>query len=151
MLEVKLCGGGPPTAVAFEPLDLMSKLAALIPRPRANTLRFHGVYAPNSHFRSDVVPDLPNSQSAGACGHHQDPDEPEHRYHRLLWADLLARVHVVDVFRCPRCSSKMQRIAWITDADTIHKILNAVGMSADSPTGRSRSTDMETSHEEPVN
>lgn len=31
------------TAVVFEPLDLMSKLTALIPRPRANILRFHGV------------------------------------------------------------------------------------------------------------
>ena len=32
----------------FEPLDFVARLAALVPRPRVNLTRFHGVFAPNS-------------------------------------------------------------------------------------------------------
>jgi hypothetical protein len=31
------------THVVFEPLDFMAKLAALIPKPKVNLTRFHGV------------------------------------------------------------------------------------------------------------
>jgi len=35
------------THVILEPLDLIARLAALVPRPRLNLTRFHGVFAPN--------------------------------------------------------------------------------------------------------
>ena len=31
------------THVVFEPLDFLAKLAALVPRPRANLVRYHGI------------------------------------------------------------------------------------------------------------
>ncbi|MBL4679949.1 MAG: transposase [Pseudomonadales bacterium] len=40
----------------FSPLDFLSKLAALIPRPRYNLVRYHGVLVPNSKLRSCIVP-----------------------------------------------------------------------------------------------
>jgi hypothetical protein len=33
------------THVIFEPLDFMARLAALVPKPRVNLTRFHGVFA----------------------------------------------------------------------------------------------------------
>ncbi len=36
------------THIIFEPLDFIAKLAALVPKPRFNLTRFHGVFAPNS-------------------------------------------------------------------------------------------------------
>jgi hypothetical protein len=39
----------------------------------------------------------------------------------------------MDVFRCPMCLSKMQRIAWILDPIAIRKILDSVGLATDSP------------------
>ena len=36
------------THVLFEPLDFISRLAALVPKPRVNLTRFHSVFAPNS-------------------------------------------------------------------------------------------------------
>ncbi len=39
--------------VIFEPLDIMAKLAALVPKPRVNLTRFHGVFAPNSNDFSE--------------------------------------------------------------------------------------------------
>ena len=44
------------THVIFEPLDFIAKLAALVPKPRVNLTRFHGVLAPNSKFRVRVTP-----------------------------------------------------------------------------------------------
>ena len=42
--------------VIFEPEDFIAKLAALVPRPRVNLTRFHGVFAPNSKHRALVTP-----------------------------------------------------------------------------------------------
>ena len=36
------------THVIFEPLDFISRLAALVPKPRVNLTRYHGVFAPNA-------------------------------------------------------------------------------------------------------
>jgi len=44
------------THIIFEPLDFIAKLAALVPRPRVNLTRFHGVFAPNSKHRVQVTP-----------------------------------------------------------------------------------------------
>ncbi len=44
------------THVIIEPLDFISKLASLVPKPRVNLTRFHGVFAPNSKHRSLVTP-----------------------------------------------------------------------------------------------
>lgn len=34
--------------VIFKPLDFIARLAALVPKPRVNLTRFHGVFAPTS-------------------------------------------------------------------------------------------------------
>ncbi len=40
----------------FEPLDFIAKLAALVPKPRVNLTRYHGVFAPNSKHRAQATP-----------------------------------------------------------------------------------------------
>ena len=44
------------THVIFEPLGFIARLAALVPKPRVNLTRFHGVFAPNSRYRARVTP-----------------------------------------------------------------------------------------------
>jgi len=34
------------THVIFEPVDFIAKLAALVPKPRVNLTRFHGLFPP---------------------------------------------------------------------------------------------------------
>jgi hypothetical protein len=43
------------THVYFNPLDFIARLAALVPKPRVNLTRFHGVFAQNSKLRSQVT------------------------------------------------------------------------------------------------
>ncbi len=44
------------THVLFQPLELIERLAALIPPPRAHQVRYHGVLAPCAAYRDAVVP-----------------------------------------------------------------------------------------------
>jgi hypothetical protein len=48
---------GGSTHVVFEPLELVAKLAALVPPPRFNLVRYHGVLAPAAHSRPEIVPE----------------------------------------------------------------------------------------------
>lgn len=63
------------THVAFEPLELIDRLAALVPPPRFHTVRYHGVLASRSKHRREVVPPAPARPAVEArvripgCGH----------------------------------------------------------------------------------
>ena len=45
----------------------------------------------------------------------------------------MRRVFDIDVLECPKCRSRMQRIAFITQPSAIHAFLSSVGLPADSP------------------
>jgi len=69
------------THVLLEPLDFIARLAALVPRPRLNLTRFHGVLAPNFKHRSRIVPRRPLS-----AVNHDKPVAP------MSWMQRLKRV-----------------------------------------------------------
>ena len=52
------------THFLFEPLDLLAKLAALLPRPRVNLTRYHSVFAPNSKLPARLMPGRPRKPRA---------------------------------------------------------------------------------------
>ena len=116
------------THVVFTPQELVEKLAALIPPPRVHQLRFHGVFAPRHRLRADIVPGYPETTQDSA-----KDDSANLCRHRIPWARLLQRVFEMDVLACPRCHSRMQRVAFILKPDAIKAILDAVGYGADSP------------------
>jgi len=51
----------------------------------------------------------------------------------VAWAKLLLRVYGVDVFDCPNCHGRMQRIAWITQPRVIKEILDCVNQKPEPP------------------
>jgi hypothetical protein len=52
------------THMVFEPLELLEKLAALVPPPRFHLVRYHGILGPCASARDRVVP----ARGAGATG-----------------------------------------------------------------------------------
>jgi len=54
--QLKAPYGDGTTHVIFNPLDFIAKLASLVPKPKINLTRFHGVFAPNSKHRILVTP-----------------------------------------------------------------------------------------------
>ena len=116
-------------------VELIEKLAVLIPPPRVNLVRFFGVFAPGSKLRALVVPEPP-----AAAGHGHDPPPPaaapkpkqpfsRDGTSRIDWASLLKRVFAVDILACAKCNGRMKVLAVIEQAEVVEQILGHLGMS----------------------
>jgi ribosomal protein S27E len=125
------------THVIFQPLDFLARLAALVPRPRVNLIRYYGVFAPNSRFRARVTPAGRGKGSAAAGGRLTDAGneraEGATPAQRMTWAQRLRRVFRIDVETCPRCGGAMKIIASIEDDEVIEKILGHVDAQVQQP------------------
>jgi hypothetical protein len=115
---------GPPyrdgtTHVVFEPLDFISKLAALVPSPRVNLTRFHGVFAPNSRYRANIVIRKSEKKSA-----EKDVRTEGEKRGAMTWAARLKRAFNIDIKTCEACGGAAKVIACIDDPVVINKILN---------------------------
>lgn len=115
--------------IFFSGEELVARLAALVPPPRMHLVHYYGVLAPNAKLRRFIVPEAPEEEDRG-CGHSVAYEETRSgktiRRRWIPWAELLLKVFAVDVFDCPECHGRMQRIAWITEAKTIKAILECV-------------------------
>jgi hypothetical protein len=121
------------THVIFEPLDFISRLVALVPRPRINLTRFHGVFAPNSKYRSRVTPARRGKRKKRYQANDIDQTHAEKRA-SMTWAKRLKRVFNLDVETCDKCGGDVRIIASIEDPVVIQKILahldNTAGSTA---------------------
>jgi hypothetical protein len=111
------------THVIFEPVDFIAKLAALVPRPRVNLTRFHGVFAPNSKHRVWVTP-ARRGRGSRKVATDQDEKTPAQPHVAMTWAQRLKRVFNIDVKTCRVCGGAAKVIACIEDPAVIRKILN---------------------------
>lgn len=91
--------------IIFEPLDLIEKLAALVPPPRFNLVRYHGVLAPSAAWRPLVIPESetsapithPNCPARQQlCAAHTGDSQKKRgsRPRNYSWAELMKRVFV---------------------------------------------------------
>jgi len=95
----------------LSPQELLEKLAALVPPPRLNLVRYHGVLAPACPDRAKIVPGPSELPQTEGCEHGAPSGR---RVHRVSWARLLVRVFQYDVRVCPSCSGRMKVIAALT-------------------------------------
>jgi hypothetical protein len=86
-------------ALRFDPVDFIGRLASLVPPRRQPMIRYHGVLAPASPWRSRVVP-RPTASMTGPR---------RSRWHR--WASLIERTFGHDPQRCPHCGETMRQVA----------------------------------------
>src|SRR5205807_5030651 len=88
------------TGMTLSPLELLEKLAALVPLPRVHLVRYGGCLAPHSLLRGAIIP-TPRQQGI---------DEPETRTEspRWRWARLLKRVFDLAMSTClpPLCGRR---------------------------------------------
>ena len=123
------------THVVFEPTELIEKLAVLVPWPRSNALRYHGVFAPGAKWREAVIRDRsdpPPPVATDPAARSQGADSfLRPRY--LAWAKLIARVFESEVLVCPQCSGAAEVIAAITQPPVIQAILKSLGLCPRAP------------------
>jgi hypothetical protein len=114
------------TGIKLSPLELLEKLAALVPLPRMHLVRYGGCLAPHSHLRAAIIP-TPRQQGVEAPkGHGPSPN--------WTWARLLKRVFAIDMEHCPVCQQgRLRIIAAITERSVIQKILRHLKLAVDPP------------------
>lgn len=134
--------------MSFAPVELLGRLAVLVPRPRINLILYHGVLGPRAAWRSAVV-HREASQSGGEARtedssvqagqgepHTDTPDAARRRVRGQLWADLMRRTFGFDVLACPRCGGRLRLIALIDQAAVIERILGHLGLPTEVPVPR---------------
>ena len=77
------------THTIMDPVDFLGRLAALVPPPRLNLIRFSGVFAPHSKYRSQIVP--------------APPEEVSKSKYKPPWPYLLKRIFDIDLEACKKC------------------------------------------------
>jgi len=143
------------THVIYEPLELMERLAALVPPPRFNITRYYGVLAPAAAFRSLIIPQPEASIPPRHAGCQSGVGTPEPDPGKIKkkrgcqprnypWAELLKRVFELDVLACPRCGGRMRILVAINSSDAIQKILACLGLPTRAPTIAPPLSDTET-------
>ena len=139
------------------PVELIDRIAALVPPPRTHRHRYFGVLAPNSPLRAAVtamalaapalqataqpaqsgagegVPGVAPLDNANAVQVQCEPVPPKPSKARYLWAVLIARIYEVFPLLCPLCGGQMRIIAFITHRADIRKILDHIGVESQPP------------------
>ena len=146
----------------LEPGDFLGRLAALVPAPYTNLVRYHGVVAGRSRWRKllpappcktpsdraeppaksdnnlsrfdDSRPEAPTAPAAVVASHTPPPESPTRNRRRSIpWAQLLMRVFHLDALACPHCATPMVVLALLSEPDVVRKILLHLGLPADVP------------------
>ena len=120
------------TKIIFEPLELMERLAALVPAPRFNLIRYSGVLAPSASWRRRIIPKEVITESeivaTGSTEENETVKDSQVRTRRYEWAELLKRVFAVDVLKCDRCGGRMRILCAVNPPGAIRKILDCIGL-----------------------
>ena len=143
--------------LTLTPLELINRIAALVPPPRTHRHRYFGVLAPNSPLRTAVTalalpaatqlatkqagpattgegpPVVPPLGSTGSAQPALEPALPKRSQAHCLWAVLIARIYEVFPLLCPICGAQMRIIAFITHSADIRQMLDHIGVQAEPP------------------
>ena len=141
--------------LTLTPLELIDRIAALVPPPRTHRHRYFGALAPNSPLRAAVVaialpaaaqpttdqaePAITGVDALGAAllgkapSTTPKPAPPKRSQAHYLWAVLIARIYEVFPLLCPICGGQMRIIAFITHSGDIRQMLDHVGAKSEPP------------------
>lgn len=119
--------------LTLTPLELIERIAALVPPPRTHRHRYFGVLAPNSPLRAAAVALATPAQPTKQIVVQPDPAPPKRSPAHYRWAVLIARIYEVFPLLCQICGGQMRLIAFVTEGTQIRKILNHIGVDPDPP------------------
>jgi len=147
-IKLKNEWSGGVTSVQMSNRDLLLRIAAQIPLPRACSVRYHGAFAPASALRAAIVPSRgelakqrikakAEQASKARCAENAKPESanadqaaPARSSSKLCWAEALRRAFHFDATRC-RCGGKRELLAVIMAAATVKRILQHVKLWRD--------------------
>lgn len=110
-------------ALIVTPLELLDRLAALVPPLRVHRHRYYSVLAPNAPQRQAVTA-MAAAPSLPAPVPSPPPAEPApRRAARYAWAQLLGRIYEALPLLCAFCKANMSIVAFLTAPTSVRAIL----------------------------
>ena len=106
----------------FEPIEVLEKRAAIIPRPAVNLLLYHGILAPHARWRSPVVRYGRPSPESTARQFDASP-RAAGTPGAWTWAALMRRVFEIEVLACPRGGGRLRVLATVQDPRAVQALL----------------------------
>jgi hypothetical protein len=108
------------THLKFTPQAFIKRIISLIPKPRTNMVRYHGVFAPR-HKKREEITSFAKPKKVGK-------DTKIKKVYQTPWADLLKRVFLEEVDNCESCRNKLKYVASITSPIACRRILDHLKM-----------------------
>jgi pyruvate/2-oxoglutarate dehydrogenase complex dihydrolipoamide acyltransferase (E2) component len=108
-------------------LELMARLAALVPPPRMHLTRYQGVLAPQSELHATVTQAQRGLGAAKPPVAHQ---LPRPRHVAINRAKRLKRVLGIEIDTCQRCGGNLRIIARIEQPEVIAEIFSHLERTA---------------------
>jgi hypothetical protein len=96
--------------VIFEPLGFIARLAALVPKPRVNLTRFHGVFVPNNNYRVQVTSARRDKGSKPKAPEQAQDRTPAERRAAMTWAQRLKWVFRIEIEICQHSGAPVLQI-----------------------------------------
>jgi hypothetical protein len=125
------------TDLVFTPMELLERLAVLVPRPRVNLLLYFGVLGARAAQRADIVwPGRAEVAGDTAADGDANGGITPSRGRGTQWAALMQRTFGLDLLACPRCGGRLRLMALIEEAAVIKRILEHLGLPAEIPAPR---------------
>ena len=115
--------------VVLSPTELIEKLVAIIPLPRAHLTRYGGVFASAHPLRSKVIKNPGVKKSDISSG----SSDGKALVKNTMWARHLRRVFEVDIGTCPECGADMRVMAAVVDPNEVKRYLSHVGIETELP------------------
>ena len=122
------------TELVLEPLEFLRRLAALVPPPRVNLVRFFGFFAPNASLRKHLVPKPPMLPPVPAVPLSPVPSPgptstPAAKY-RVPRAQLLRKTFAIDILTCNKCGGPRRVVACVFSPTVAREILQHLRLPA---------------------
>ncbi|OFZ14446.1 MAG: hypothetical protein A2X86_15725 [Bdellovibrionales bacterium GWA2_49_15] len=114
------------THLRFSEEEFLERLISLIPPPRINLIRYHGVFSPRHRERHLSIPQKKLKRPTLR--------DTERLEYRTPWAVLLKRVFKSEVLQCEKCKNKYEYVCEITNPYIIKKMLTHLGFTIESVT-----------------
>jgi hypothetical protein len=146
---------GGQTYEVLSAMDLMKRLAELIPPPWMHLVRYYGVLAPHAKMREQVVmlagPSealrLRLQKAAEKMGleleqdSHDSDSSDEDKEEKtkvkkrasVSWALLMARIFEFLPLLCPRCDSPMKMVGFIMEPKSVNQVLDHLDLPTEAP------------------
>ena len=125
------------SALVFSTAELVERLVALVPPPRANQVIYRGVLAANAAWRAEVAPSPP-PEPRDATKARRATRLTRHPRMRLAgerpsWSDLVGRVFRVDGFACPSCGGPLTLRCRVLNPRATRRILDGLRRATGPP------------------